>query len=223
MTPTTIWPPHSLHIRTERLTLSPVREADWEPLVNLVRAGIHDPEFMPFMVPFTRMAEPERTYNAVRYYAAAQGMCNPQDWKLPLAVRDQDGVVGIQEISAKQFAVVRCVNTGSWLAQRFQGRGYGVEMRAAVVRFAFETLGAVRAESAAFDDNRASIAVSQKLGYQHNGHHLHLRDDTHASRCLEFALDSDRIARNILGESYCCDYDPSLLAFLGCEESVGQG
>ena len=44
---------------------------------------------------------------------------------------------------------------GSWLGRAFQGRGFGKEMRAAVLGFAFDGLGARVAETSAFLDNAA--------------------------------------------------------------------
>ena len=63
----------------------------------------------------------------------------------------------------------RTVNTGSWLGQAYQGHGYGKEMRAAMLAFAFDGLGARVAETEAFLDNAASNAVSRALGYVANG------------------------------------------------------
>ena len=86
------------------------------------------------------------------------------------AVALRDGrVVGTQELGATEFAVIREVATGSWLGLRHQGRGIGTEMRAAVLMFAFDALGATRARSAAFVDNPASLRVSDKLGYRPDG------------------------------------------------------
>jgi RimJ/RimL family protein N-acetyltransferase len=65
--------------------------------------------------------------------------------------------------------VTREVATGSWLGLRHQGRGIGTEMRAAVLLFAFDHLGAVQARSAAFVDNPASLRVSERLGYRRDG------------------------------------------------------
>jgi RimJ/RimL family protein N-acetyltransferase len=70
---------------------------------------------------------------------------------------------------AKDFRVVKGVHTGSWIRLDRQGRGIGTEMRAAVLMFAFDSLGATRAESAAFVDNPKSRNVSAKLGYRPNG------------------------------------------------------
>ena len=65
--------------------------------------------------------------------------------------------------------VLRTVHTGSWLGRAYQGRGLGKEMRAAVLGFAFDGLGAQVAESSAFLDNAASNGVSKSLGYEENG------------------------------------------------------
>jgi RimJ/RimL family protein N-acetyltransferase len=67
------------------------------------------------------------------------------------------------------FAVYRTVETGSWLGQAFQGRGYGKEMRSAILAFAFDGLGSRFAESGAFLDNDRSNGVSRGLGYAENG------------------------------------------------------
>ena len=61
------------------------------------------------------------------------------------------------------------MDTGSWLGRRFQGRGLGKEMRAAVLGFAFDGLGAEVAETSAFLDNLPSNGVSRALGYEENG------------------------------------------------------
>ena len=63
----------------------------------------------------------------------------------------------------------RTIDTGSWLGQAFQGRGYGKEMRSAVLSLAFDGLGAQIAETEAFLDNHASAGVSRALGYEENG------------------------------------------------------
>lgn len=62
-------------------------------------------------------------------------------------------------------APVITVSTGSWLGLTHQRHGYGTEMRAAVLSFAFEHLGATTATSRVHQDNPASAGVSAKLGY----------------------------------------------------------
>ena len=75
----------------------------------------------------------------------------------------------IQGVGAKEFAVRRVVETGSWLGIGFQGQGLGKEMRAAVLALAFAGLGATYAETEAFEDNPSSIGVTNAMGYRPNG------------------------------------------------------
>jgi RimJ/RimL family protein N-acetyltransferase len=84
-------------------------------------------------------------------------------------VRHEGKVIGVQELGARDFGVLREVNTGSWLGKDFQGNGFGTEMRVGVLQFAFDHLGAHIARSAAWQGNQASNRVSAKLGYVHDG------------------------------------------------------
>ncbi len=87
-----------------------------------------------------------------------------------LAALAEDGaVVGTQGMSAKNYAILREVGTGSWLGRQHQGQGTGTAMRAAVLALAFDGLGADYATSGAFTDNAASLGVSRKLGYAEDG------------------------------------------------------
>src|SRR5262249_10478821 len=80
-------------------------------------------------------------------------------------------VIGMQGIEAEHFAERRTVSTGSWLGRRWQGRGFGTEMRSAVLELAFSGLGAEVARSGAISGNPQSLGVSRKLGYQVVGSH----------------------------------------------------
>ena len=93
----------------------------------------------------------------------------PDDWTLNFAVFDHGRIVGQQAISARNFATLHEVGTGSWIGLRHQGRGIGTEMRAAVLHLAFAGLQATDAVSGAFADNPSSFRVSEKLGYEADG------------------------------------------------------
>ena len=93
----------------------------------------------------------------------------PDDWEIEFTVALDGTAIGVQGLRAKNFRVVKGVETGSWIRLDRQGAGIGTEMRTAVLMFAFDSLGAVRAESAAFVDNPKSRNVSAKLGYRPNG------------------------------------------------------
>jgi RimJ/RimL family protein N-acetyltransferase len=87
-------------------------------------------------------------------------------WTLDLAVMINGEPVGLQSLSGfNQWPHHRIVGTTAWLLASFQGRGTGTCARAAVLELAFTYLGADAAKSWALEDNRASVAVSTKLGY----------------------------------------------------------
>jgi RimJ/RimL family protein N-acetyltransferase len=193
-----LWPLFDLRVRTPHLELRPPGEADVYELTRLSSQGIHDPAVMPFLVPWTDRPSPERERESLQHFWRARSDWSPERWSLPFAVVDATTIVGVQAIDAEQFPQRRTVSTGSWVGRAHQGRGIGKEMRAAVLHLAFLGLGAVRAETGAWRDNAASLAVTRALGYEPNGDSLLLRRDEPSIE-LRFKMDRagfDRIRRD---------------------------
>jgi RimJ/RimL family protein N-acetyltransferase len=163
------WPLFDLNLRTPRLVLRPHRDDDFAGLLDAIDAGIHDPEVMPFSHAWTDTDPASRRRSSVQHWWSNRAGWKADDWHLELVVLFEDRPIGIQELFAKDFQVLREVVTGSWLSRPYQGRGLGKEMRTAVLHLAFEGLGAVMARSSAFLDNPASVGVSKALGYRENG------------------------------------------------------
>ena len=163
------WPVFGLRLRTPRLSLRPLRDEDLVETIDLVLAGIHEPSRMPFAMPWTDAQHDELVANSLRYWWTSRAASTPATWAVPFLVRRDGEPVGMQELTGANFAVTGVVATGSWLGLVHQGRGIGSEMRAAVLQFAFDQLGAGRADSGAFTDNPASLRVSEKLGYVPDG------------------------------------------------------
>jgi len=109
----------------------------------------------------------------LQHWWASRGSWSPTNWTLGLAVVAGGQPMGVQDVTARDFAVRKTVVTGSWLGRAYQGRGYGTEMRAAVLTLAFDGLGADRAESGYFTGNAQSAGVSAKLGYVDNGDQIY--------------------------------------------------
>jgi RimJ/RimL family protein N-acetyltransferase len=124
---------------------------------------------MPFAVPWTRRPSPEFERGFLQFHWGQRARLSPDDWWIDFAVLRGGVPIGMQGLSARRFAVLRTVGTGSWLGLEHQGRGHGKEMRAAVLGFAFERLVAEEAHTSAFTDNPASEGVSRSLGYVENG------------------------------------------------------
>jgi RimJ/RimL family protein N-acetyltransferase len=123
----------------------------------------------PFSVPWTDAPPADRARSTMQYHWRMWGSWQPADWRLGLVAVLDGTVTGMQEVAGRDFAVLREVDTGSWLGRRFQRQGIGTQMRAAVLALAFEGLGAQYATTEAFPDNLASRAVSRKLGYAEDG------------------------------------------------------
>lgn len=187
MTPSP-WPIWDLTVRTERLELRPVREADALELVELAEHGIHDPGTMPFLTPFTDLPPDERRRTSMQFYARWVADWSEASWVLPLVARFDGRCVGLQSLEATGYPVRRTVRSGSWLGREHQGVGLGREMRLAALSLAFDALGAVRAETCAFEDNAASLGVTRSLGYHENGWGWQERRGQRA-RVLHYALE----------------------------------
>jgi predicted RNase H-like nuclease/GNAT superfamily N-acetyltransferase len=100
------------------------------------------------------------------------------NWALGLAVvlfDPEPTIVGVQDLFAKNFTKTRVAESGSWLGRRHQGKGIGKEMRAAILHLAFAGLGARWCETFAWEDNEASLGVTERLGYERNGVEMDLR------------------------------------------------
>ena len=166
---TELFPVFGLRVTTPRLELRLATEDELPTFAAVAAEGVHDSAYMPFLTPWTACPPAQRGRNVVQWYWRQLSGMKPGDWGLPLTVFIDGAPVGLQEIAAEDFAVTREVSTGSWLGLRHHGQGIGTEMRAAVLHLAFAGLGAVEAVSQAFDDNGASLAVSEKIGYEHDG------------------------------------------------------
>ncbi len=163
------WPLFALRIRSERLVLRLPDDHDLAALAGVARAGIHGPDEMPFKTPWSTIPSPRFERNFVQHHWGGRATWKPDDWALHLLVELDGEPIGSQSVLAKRFAVLRTVHTGSWLGRPFHGLGYGKEMRAAVLGFAFDGLGARVAATEAYLDNRPSNGVSRSLGYEENG------------------------------------------------------
>jgi RimJ/RimL family protein N-acetyltransferase len=188
------WPLRHLVLRTPRLELRPDDDAGLFELAEEARGGIHPPELMPFLVPWTDAGPEEAAAATVRWHWRSRAELSPQRWRLNFLVRVDGRVVGTQGLEATDFAVTREVDSGSWLGLRHQGCGIGTEMRAAVLAFAFDHLGAVRARSGAFRDNPASLRVSEKLGYRRDGTATYSRRGQRTEE-VRLLLERDRFRR----------------------------
>ncbi len=163
------WPLFDLRLRTPSLELRLPTDEDLLELARVARAGVTDEGQAFFAVQWHQLPSPAMERQFLLHWWSIRSNWNPRNWSLGLAVVADGQLIGMQDLIGRDFGVRRSVTTASWLGQKYQGRGYGTEMRAAVLALAFDGLGARVAESGYFPGNSASARVSEKLGYVSNG------------------------------------------------------
>lgn len=168
----TVWPLLGLRVVTPRLEL---RLPSGEEVLELFSRVPDDYEVDPSWPPFGFADRPTQTAHLQQFWRAL-GNWRPSAWRLPLAVWREGRAVGVQELEAENFAVLRTVESSSFLVPQARDEGIGKEMRRAVLSLAFDHLGAEFARSGAWHDNAASLGVSRAVGYRDNGWHLQVRD-----------------------------------------------
>jgi RimJ/RimL family protein N-acetyltransferase len=155
-----------IRLRSSRLELRLPTEEELPSFYLVAAAGIHPPEEMPFGIAWTDSLTEE---SFTTFHRDAWREWAPDKWQCNFVTFLEGEPIGTQGIESDHFAETRTVATGSWLGQAYQGKGYGIEQRAAVLEFAFRGLGAEAAVSGALFPNIASQRISDKLGYRVTG------------------------------------------------------
>jgi RimJ/RimL family protein N-acetyltransferase len=191
-----VWPLFGLRLEAGPLTLSPVSDDVISALVRLASAGVHQPETMPFSVPWTDAPPEALGPTMAAYYWRTRAELAPASWTVDFVVRWHGEVVGVQGLSTKDYPVTRSCETGSWLGLPHQGKGIGTLMRQTICAFAFDHLDAQEVTSSAWLDNRASLAVSAKVGYLDNGRRRQLRRPGELATMQHLVLTPSRLVRH---------------------------
>ncbi|HET8658800.1 MAG TPA: GNAT family protein [Micromonosporaceae bacterium] len=173
------WPVFDIRLHLDEVGLRPVTEADLVPLARIRPADVETDPRLPTFRPGSGEPDPHAQAGTSLHqsYWSSLGSWRPESWRLGFAVEVGGELAGVQEIEAAEFAVRRTVESASWLAPQWRGRGVGKAMRLAVLALAFDALAAQAAETEAWHDNAASLRVSRALGYVDNGVTRHPRGD----------------------------------------------
>ena len=139
------------------------------PLAELAIRGVHDPDYMPFFVPWSTAPAAEMPRNMAQFHWGQRAGFSVQKWAMDLAVFYDGELVGSQGFGTRDYLITRVGETGSWLGREFHGRGIGTAMRKVICAFIFDHLDAELITSSAYTDNPSSLGVSRKCGYRENG------------------------------------------------------
>ena len=207
------WPLFGIRLTTPRLELRVVDDNLIPELARVARDGVHEPDHMPFGNSWTDRPDEDWHTGFARYFWRQRGSWDVNGWSLPFAVLANGAPIGVQQLTAEDFPVLRAFGTGSWLSLAHHGQGLGTEMRAAVLHFGFRVLGAELAVTGAFPSNKGSIRVSEKIGYLQNG----IRRDRVRGRPVDSVL--FRLPRELWESSRGVPVEVE--GFEGCERLFG--
>jgi len=159
-------------IETSRLTLRPWSEDDIEQLT----LGLNDLKLAKWLA---FVPHPYSTSHARNWIKRCQEISNagirPVAYEFAVELKPERLVIGGVSLNKIDWKA-GTGGGGIWIANHYQGRGYGREAFEAKIRFAFCELGLTKLVNGYFDGNENSWAMQRKLGYR--------RVAEVASRCM---------------------------------------
>ncbi len=169
-----LWPLFDLRLSTPDLELRHLTETDLTELACVLPLDV---ELNPADFRFAGMdVAQQRGVSFAQSYWRSLGTWTPESWAIRFGVFHREELVGSQVLEGDDFLVLRTVDSASFLTTGARGRGWGKQMRRAVLTLAFGPLGAEYAITSAWHDNAASLGVSRSLGYIDNGVERHRRE-----------------------------------------------
>lgn len=149
-------------IETSRLKLRPWNEDDIEQLT----LGLNDFAVAKWLA---FVPHPYLTSQAKEWVSRCRELSNsgnqPVAYEFAVELRQAQRVIGGVSLSKINWHA-RTGGGGIWIANGYQGCGYGSEAFTAKIRFAFCELGLTSLLNGYFDGNENSWAMQRKLGYQ---------------------------------------------------------
>lgn len=153
---------HVVFIETKRLILRPFEEAD----LPFITRWINQPEMRAFLAvrtPYSQSAEAEWLKSIMHQPVP------PREIVFAVALKETGELIGAIGLHLIDW-INRRATTGSYIGDKeHRGKGFGKEMKLAVLEYAFETLDLQKIKSEANADNLASIACLKSCGYVQEG------------------------------------------------------
>jgi ribosomal-protein-alanine N-acetyltransferase len=149
-------------IETSRLTLRPWGEEDIEQLT----LGLNDLKLAKWLA---FVPHPYSTLHAENWIRRCREISNasirPIAYEFAVELRPERLVIGGVSLNKIDWKA-GTGGGGIWIANQYQGRGYGREAFEAKIRFAFCELGLTKLVNGYFDGNENSWAMQRRLGYR---------------------------------------------------------
>lgn len=107
-----VWPLFGLRLTTPSLELRVIRDDDLPALVNAAVAGIHDADQMPFSVRWTDSPPAQLAQEFAAFHWSRRASVRSQQCDISLAILLNGRPIGVQDLSATDFATMQSVSRG---------------------------------------------------------------------------------------------------------------
>jgi [ribosomal protein S5]-alanine N-acetyltransferase len=155
-------------IETPRLTLREWRETDLDCYLTLSR----DIGYNCFSPPGAYLVRDEQeAREQIRKRMALFGRLRIA--KFPIFLKDRAEFIGTCGLEPVEIDGATEVELGYRLCLKHWGHGYAEEAAAGVLRYGFQELGMERIVAFALPQNRASVRILEKLGFEYQREFLH--------------------------------------------------
>jgi RimJ/RimL family protein N-acetyltransferase len=145
-------------IRGQRIQLRTTVKSDMELKVK----WYNDPEVNRTLI-LPEKLELQKTYE---WFERAQKDESREDWVIETRDGEAIGVVGIKEIKKNNRSGLLYIVIGE---KEYWGKGLGLEAELLTIHYGFKHLNLHRVLGSALENNPASIAVMEKVGFHHDG------------------------------------------------------
>lgn len=145
----------------DKITLRTIEEEDLEFLRN----GVNHPSVRVFM-------GNRRPQNLEEQQDFFEGVINSDDGSAHFLVYNKDDEkAGIISLNEKGDKAEKLGEVGLWLHPDHHGNGYGTEAAKIITRYGFRQLNYHKIYTRAYEGNKASQRIWEKLGYEKEGVH----------------------------------------------------
>lgn len=153
-----------MKLETKRLILRDPKLSDWKDLVE----GLNDLKVSKFL---SHRPFPYKKKNAIESINKCLKNSRKKDrrgYYWVIEVKSEKKVIGMTVLSGidKDMGTA---HTSSWINRKYWRKGFIIESKIAVNKFAFNKLKLRRINSDSFKENKASNRMLRKLGYKFEG------------------------------------------------------